>query len=359
MLFSFPVDALACNWLNPNVVDALVRGMDAIDARRQPEAWPDCLPDDRREILRRRTGLRPKLLAFWAAYAQLAPAERAGVREAIARQTALPAVLSDALPCPTSNNLPMGIRQCADVLADYLFGQLMKVAEDGKFLRDSHYEFIHNCGIRTCPFCGLYYFRPPAMRRNALDHLMPISRYPFVAADFRNLPPACHECNSTYKGNADILSEDSGARRVCSDPYNGPTFEVSLVGSALGAGNEIRGRRMPRWIISFLGGPAAQAETWNSVYGIKYRYEATLDADFLSWLQHFALWFVREFDKEYGPADVAQELPRYIDNVLQETYEDRAFLKAEALRLVERSCADPVVGHDTREWLWAFVEFSV
>jgi len=359
MLFVFPVNTLGLNWLNAKIIETLVLGLDAIDADGQPEAWPNCLPNDRRDILRRRTGLRPKLRVFWEAYSDLDAASKQRVRMSISRQTALPAVFSDALPCPTSNELPDAVRQSADVLANYLFGQLNEILDGEKCLRDAHYERIHDSGIRTCPFCGLSYFRPVGAPRNALDHFMPISRYPFVGADLRNLAPACHECNSTYKGAVDVLSDDAGARRVCSDPYAGPTFRVSLQGSTLEAGNVIRGRHMPQWIISFLDGPAPEAITWDSVYHIKSRYVTTLDADFHSWIEHFARWFVRERGRGHGKAIVAQELQRYINNVMQEGFEDRAFLKVEALRVVESACAAPATGNAASEWLWGFVEFAV
>lgn len=359
MLFSLPPAALACNWLNEKVIEALILGLDAIDAGGQPAAWPDCLPGDRREVLRRRRGLRPKLESFWQEYSHLDAAGRQAVRHAISRQTELPAIFSDALPCLKLSQLPESIRQSADGLGDYLFGQLSEILEGDRCLRDTHYQHIHNSRIRTCPFCGLNYFRPYGAPRNALDHLMAISHYPFAAADLRNLPPACHECNSTYKGAADVLSDDAGGRRICSDPYAGPTYILSLQGSVWGAGNIVRGRRMPQWLVTFLGGPHLQANTWDAVYKVKSRYLSTLDADFHSWIESFATWFVREHGRDHAPNFVVQQLPRYINNVIQGKFEDRAFLKAEAFRVVETACASPAIGNDVGEWLWGFVEYAV
>ena len=112
MLFSLPPAALACNWLNEKVIEALILGLDAIDAGGQPVAWPDCLPGDRREVLRRRRGLRPKLESFWQEYSHLDAAGRQAVRHAISRQTELPAIFSDALPCLKLSQLPESIRTC-------------------------------------------------------------------------------------------------------------------------------------------------------------------------------------------------------------------------------------------------------
>ncbi|WP_323009863.1 hypothetical protein [Paracoccus sp. (in: a-proteobacteria)] len=100
----------------------------------------------------------------------------------ILRQTELPNVFSDASPCPTLASLPAAIRAPASALADYLFGQLSTLKEGDGFLRDNLYSVIYSKEIRHCPFCGLNYFRAPGAPRHALDHLLPISIYPFAAA---------------------------------------------------------------------------------------------------------------------------------------------------------------------------------
>lgn len=360
MLFTFPPEALICNWVNHKVIEVLNAGMDAIDVGQAPLAWPENLPADKRVVLRRRTGLRPKLIAFWEKYTDLSPADRTCLRDAIAWQTNLPFVYSDVvLPCPCLNDIPAEIHDAVKALSEYLFGQLGEIKDNGKALRDIQFETCQNHGVRICPYCGLDYFQPVGTRRNALDHLMPISKYPFVSADLKNLPPTCHSCNSLYKLDQDILFDNAGARRPCSDPYAGPVYRVSLNGSAFGEGNEVQGFILPRWQIHFDGPSVQQAETWDAVYEIKSRLASTLDADFLSWIKHFALWFVKEIGADKSPDEVAETLPRYIENVIQDNFEDRAFLKAEAFRFLDRCCHDPINGNEVKEWLWAFVEYAV
>lgn len=359
MLFTFPIDALGCNWLNPKVIETLLDGIDAIDSGAARQAWPGCLPADRRNVLRRRKGLRRKVVEFWETYEDLTDDEKKLVRSAIERQTSLPGVFADAAPCPSADALPDQVKERARRLAKYLFGQLSAIREGEQYLRDIQFEVIHESGIRICPFCGLNYFRPPGSSRNALDHLLPISKYPFAGADLRNLPPACHECNSTYKRDADIIFDEARQRRMCSDPYSGPTFQVTLDGSEFDLGNESGGARLPRWEISIVGESEQQAATWDTVYQIKSRYAAVLDADFVSWVKHFALWFVREVGRGRTADEVVSELPRYINNVVQDGFEDRAFLRAEAFEMLNKFCQDPTVGDDAKEWLWAFVEYSV
>mmetsp|Transcript_753 Transcript_753/g.1320 ORF Transcript_753/g.1320 Transcript_753/m.1320 type:complete len:361 (+) Transcript_753:1847-2929(+) len=359
MLFTFPPEALSCNWVNHQVIEALNAGMDAIDVGDEPPAWPESLPADKRDVLRRRTGLQPKLVDFWDKYSELSPAERTCLRDAIARQTNLPIVYSDVtLPCPRFDDIPAVMQSTVKTLSEYLFGQLGEIKENGKALRDIQFETCQNHGVRICPYCGLDYFQPVGTKRNALDHLMPISKYPFVSADFKNLPPTCQSCNSLYKLGQDILFDNAGARRSCSDPYAGPVYRLNLNESVFGEGNEVHGFILPRWEIVFDGPTAQQAGTWDAVYKIKSRLISTLDADLLSWVKHFSLWFKREIGTGKSPDEVAEELPRYIENVIQDNFEDRAFLKAEAFRFLNVSCADPVNGNEIKEWIWGFVEYA-
>jgi hypothetical protein len=359
MLFSYPAGALACNWLNSAATETIVGGINAIDAGGTPAAWPDCLPDDRRHILQQRTGLRPRIQAFWAAYKEIPEDAQVAVRNAIARQTDLPGVFSDKADCPSSQCLHQKILEPARSLARYLFDQLAAIKEGGKCIRDLQYDAIYLSGIRLCPFCGLNYFRAPGAPRHALDHFMPISRYPFSSADLRNLPPTCHECNSTFKGDADVLFNADGTRRRCSDPYLGPVFTVNLTGSEFFVGTDVGGWRLPRWDVSFVGMEQEQAETWDVVYHVKTRYyRDVLDADFLSWIDHFSKWYAYEFGKGTTSAQVADQLPRYIEGVVQDGFADRAFLKAETFRFVHNACSDQHLGDDVREWLWNFVEYS-
>lgn len=360
MLFTFPPEALSGNWLNRTVIEVMSAGMDAVDAGQAPSAWPECLPADKRDVLRMRKGLRPKLTAFWDDYSTLSPADRICLREAVVNQTNLPIVFSDVnLLCHCVDDIPAAMQNSVKKLSEYLFGQLGEIKENGKALRDIQFETCQDHGVRICPYCGLDYFQPVGTRRNALDHLMPISKYPFASADFRNLPPTCHACNSLYKLDQDILIDDAGARRPCSDPYAGPVYRVNLSGSAFGEGNEVKGYILPRWQIGFDGPAAQQAETWNTVYDIRSRYSSNLDADFLSWVKHFASWFTKEIGCGKTPQEVSEELPRYIDNVIQEQFDDRAFLKAEAFRFLNQSCTDPTTGNEIKEWLWSFVEYAV
>src|SRR5262249_7338127 len=81
---------------------------------------------------------------------------------------------------------------------------------------DEHYEnFTQANTIGKCPFCGISDIKGlNHTKREAYDHYLPKALYPFNSINFRNLAPACHECNSTYKLSKDPMHSAAGRRKA-------------------------------------------------------------------------------------------------------------------------------------------------
>lgn len=360
MLYSYSNQGLEHNWLNQTIVGVLRDGMQAIIDGQGVDQWPDCLPEETRVVLSTRIGIRDRLGTFWQEFAALEPPAQYQLQQALDRQTDLPALLSDGINCPKIDAFSEAIGDATKNLFRFLFELLTEIKAGTLCIRDAQYQAIYqHLEARICPFCGLVYLRAPGAPRHDLDHYMPISKYPFAGADLQNLPPMCSECNSSYKGTADILYDEHGNRRECSDPYDGPSYAISLADSRPFEGNTIRGVPLPRWQIDFLGEPAGQAETWNAIFKIRERYQRdVLDADFLSWLDHFAGWYVKTNSPDLEIEAIAASIPRYIDTVIQDGWADRAFLKAEVFRMLDRECKDAERGADVKSFLKNVVDYS-
>ncbi|ATN35234.1 hypothetical protein ACO34A_15635 [Rhizobium sp. ACO-34A] len=358
MLFTYSPSGLQENWLNDTIISIVSSGMDAIAEGNAPTEWPDCIPLGKRAALQTRTGIRDRLITLYQSFGALEPDVRAQLQQAMLRQTALPEVLTDGLECVSITDFPKEVKVAVRSLFDFLFELLSELQVDGKCIRDIQYSAIYaELKDRICPFCGLGYFRGPGAPRHNLDHYMPISRYPFAGADLRNLPPICSECNSDFKGATDILYDAQGIRRMCSDPYNGPTYTISLAGSRLFEGESLKGIQYPQWVIGFLGPTQAQAATWDEIYKIRDRYiRDVLTPDFLPWLRHFAKWYVGAKGYDHDGQTIASSIPEYIELVIQDGWADRAFLKAQVFLLVSQECEDNERGETTRAWLRDVVE---
>ena len=276
-------------------------------------------------------------------------------------QTNLPEIFGADCNCETIVGLPASLVDAAKRLFEFAFKQLKTLKLDGECIRDIQYKAIYDqLPEKICPFCGLTHFRAPGAPRHALDHYLPASRYPFVGSDFRNLVPCCHECNSDFKGDQDLLFSEDGTRRPCSDPYQGPVYTVSLQGSRLFEGETVNGHRIPLWTIDFVGGPVEHAQTWDDVYRVKERYARDiLNVCFIPWVEDFARFYVQRFGKTEQVDEVYQSLPDYVAGLGLDGLRERAFLKTEVLRLVHRTCDEGEGTEAARMWLWEFVEYGV
>lgn len=154
-------------------------------------------------------------------------------------------------------------------------------------LSDHYRQFFKQNITGKCPFCGIGDLKGiNHTRREAYDHYLPKCRYPFNSINFRNLVPACHECNSSYKLSADPIM-NGATRRKAFYPY--ATARTSI---DVSADLRFSTSTVPSTIDLDFGPPALRAEidTWRSVYGIDERYKAKLSSpDAQDWLEEFRI----------------------------------------------------------------------
>lgn len=88
-------------------------------------------------------------------------------------------------------------------IQDYLYKNLLEVKyirEEVGTLKNYYDRFRDESVNHVCPFCGIGSMLTSKDKfREAFDHYLPKSKYPFVSLLKNNLYPICHTCNSTYK----------------------------------------------------------------------------------------------------------------------------------------------------------------
>jgi len=152
----------------------------------------------------------------------------------------------------------------------------LKIVKDniGADLHDHYKAFAKTNAMPCCPFCGLQpmdtEYDPT---REAYDHFLPSSVYPFNSVNFKNLAPACHKCNSQYKGAKDPLLSDDGTKRRAFYPYSLQKYNIQISVQFLNNGHL---PTEPRHIQVDLACPGYEEEisTWDSVYKIRQRFIA-------------------------------------------------------------------------------------
>ena len=146
---------------------------------------------------------------------------------------------------------------------------------------DHHKKFTEVNNQGKCPFCGIADIKGIFhSKREAYDHYLPKGKYPFNSINFRNLAPACHECNSSYKLSKDPLynAKDpllttSGGKRKSFYPYESSPYTIELnIDLSAQDWTKIK----PDDVHLTMGPEEVQEEiaTWLDVYGIEERYQA-------------------------------------------------------------------------------------
>lgn len=187
---------------------------------------------------------------------------------------------------------------------------------------DDHYQkFVKVNNSNKCPFCGLDdLFGEYHSKREAYDHYLPKSIYPFNSINLKNLVPACHHCNSSYKTSKDPAYKPKDPaykvkdpaigdqRRAFFYPYTETQYTIEL---ELSFEHPDVDNLETKDINIHFGPPelSEELETWKEVYGIEERYKAkTLgEQDGKYWLLQ-----IREEWSEDGrlPADYLSTLAR-------------------------------------------------
>lgn len=190
---------------------------------------------------------------------------------------------------------------------------------------EDHYQvFMQTNKAGKCPFCGINdLLGEYHSRREAYDHYLPKALYPFNSINFRNLVPACHHCNSSYKTSKDPAytpKDPAGAvqRRAVFYPYTTAPHAIELQVAL--QRSDIVDLKAADITLQF--GPAAitqEIDTWKDVYGIEERYRAKLcSADSTDWIEQFRILNRRR----------AYPASEYIDDIAQsDPFANSNFLK--------------------------------
>lgn len=334
MLFGYPVAVASENWLHESVIAAVLNIHALVDGGKKMPAWPNILPSAYRDKLKSRPALKYRLTSYTTALRKLSAIERQQILDALVAQNRIPELLSCQCDCEDVGDLPQAIREPILSLFTFVFGLLTAYE-----VRQRQYAALcASIPARVCPFCGCERLDAPGAPQEDLDHYIPRSRYPFAAANLRNLAPMGGRCNSAYKHTQDPLRHANGQRRSACDPYSTVGVAVSLDNSVV---DEVTaGPIVAEWMIEF--DPTNEAvETWDEVFHVKERWlRDVLDqATFNQWLGDFQNYVLTAGLQISDDADVRNAVERYEQYVSGSGYRDLAFLKAAVFRFLLRRCA--------------------
>jgi len=337
MLFGYPVSAATSNnWLHECLCEILCSIHTSHTVTPLP-VWPEIVPERYRKRLKsRKKTLGEKLNAYQKTLKNLTTTEQERIFQALHDQNEIALLLSCQGNCDAITDLPKLIWEPVKELFKFAFQLLTELK-----IRDQHYEVIYDSvSDHVCPFCGCEYFDAPGSPREALDHYLAQSKYPFAASNLRNLVPMGNKCNSRYKMAQDILTKDDGTRRKSFDPYsyNGTGIQLFLENSQPFAGKQTGTGQLPRWQIEFEPN-SEEVLTWDEVFHIQERYKRDiLDAEFKTWLGQFKYWCKSRNIVPSSDQELLDEIAGYATYNESLGMSDRAFLRAAVFRMLHAHC---------------------
>jgi hypothetical protein len=162
----------------------------------------------------------------------------------------------------------------------------------------NHFDDFTNLSFQKaiiCPFCGLSGLKPSGGEyRDAYDHYLPKSRYPFTSLNFLNLVPICTDCNNTEKGDDDTLFLNAYRREVFY-PFDKKikTEDLNFEINPLEAYSPISKSKLLKkidWDYSTTvnGTTDERIETWESVFRVQGRYKElmpAMESEWFEWLK--------------------------------------------------------------------------
>lgn len=334
MLFGYPVVVTAENWLHDSILAAVKRIHELIEDGARMPRWPKILPEAYRDKLSGRKGLAQRLKAYSGAIRSLGSDERQSLLRALEAQNRISELLCRQCDCEELTDLPAAAQKPVKALFTFAFGLLTEYGVRQRQYRD----LCERIPARICPFCGCEGLDAPGAPQEDLDHYIPRSKYPFAAANLRNLAPMGGRCNATYKRAQDPLRRIDGLRRVACDPYGATGVRVSLNNSIV---DELTpGSIVSNWIIEFLP-VGEEVETWDEIFHIRERWRRDVldDSTFNQWLGDFRNYCLTAALQFAGDGDVVNAVSRYEQYLSGCGFSDRSFLKAAVFRFLLYRCA--------------------
>ena len=154
------------------------------------------------------------------------------------------------------------------------FGLSFVVEAVGSDLGAYYVDFVRKNNMGCCPFCGLLpidnEFDPT---REAFDHYLPKSKYPFNSVNLKNLAPSCNKCNSGNKRDRDPLHSSTGERRKAFYPFSAGLVE-NLIAVDIHSDDWTTPKKDDLTITLSSATHPEEVETWEELFRIKQRYSA-------------------------------------------------------------------------------------
>jgi len=220
-------------------------------------------------------------------------------------------------------------------LFKWLYESLLDKSKVAGDKMEYYQSLIRHNDFQTCPCCGLIDFESfESKYREAYDHYLPKSKYPFASVNFQNLVPLCYKCNSDRKKAKDPIEGD----RVVFYPFSKEEHSIVINSDfSLSINLLTLEAELQNLVINFIG-DADKIKTWNWLFDIEERYN--------SQIRGFVKTFLNQIKRQHRQFAILnpdwtylQTLDYFISDYKYDYYDDKKFLKIAVLEGVKKDDA--------------------
>ena len=275
--------------------------------------------------------LKKKIDVIYSKSIPLSDDEKKTIKDAFDTNNKIEELCNGTISPVYLDTLPEIVEKDIKPLLVEFYETLLERAKAPGTKQDYYQKLIAANEFQYCPCCGLSYFESgDSQDREAFDHYLPKSKYPFLCVNFKNLVPLCNKCNSDRKGTKDPIKEGSKAFYPFSgDPHN---IQIDLI---IDKSKNLRVLQREDLTIN-LTGDTEKIETWNRLFDIKERYNDVsrkLTKSLLHRIKRRHHIFTKD-KRNWTFIDTLQEL---IDDYEIDKYEDWKFLKIPLMKDLKNS----------------------
>lgn len=199
-------------------------------------------PDFKEIVLAHKDSIDNTLEKIYQKYSVLNQQDRMCFKNAYYTNTNIKGICDGTIKPVKYSDLPISIRAEVEKLygTEGILWKQLSVGDPEKYKKikakcgniKNHFIAFRQHNVHSlCPFCGMMsLLNEHDDLRNAYDHYIPKSEYPFCSILFDNFFPICDQCNkSGNKGSKDIPYDENKQQRALYYPYDSiPNHVIKL-----------------------------------------------------------------------------------------------------------------------------------
>lgn len=226
------------------------------------------------------------------------------------------------------DTLPSIVKLKIKPLFKWFYEELLNKTKVAGDKLDYYKKLINTNDFYYCPCCGIIKFESTDLSnqvREAYDHYLPKSEYPFASVNFKNLVPLCYKCNSDRKKAKDPIQKGQKAFYPFSAIAH--ILEINL---NIAPNQDLDKLQRKDLNFEFVG-DKDKIQTWKWLFEIEERYNDTI--------REFSKSFLRKLKRKHDKFKEDNEnwtylktLEHHIDDYKYDEFEDVKFLRIAYLK---------------------------